>query len=81
MPDYLESLAERLESSLSPILSAEITSAESLHNLSFANKSFINSVDDNIRYLHNSGLFCLTIAVFLSSLIDFFFQTAFRSAF
>ncbi|MEZ7957816.1 MAG: [protein-PII] uridylyltransferase [Rubritalea sp.] len=79
MPDYLESLAERLESALSPILAAEITAAEAQQERADAIKSFINSEDDKIRDLHNSGLSGLTIAGFRASLIDVLLQTAFRT--
>ncbi len=78
MPVYLKSLAQGIESELSPILAAEIATPEAQQERADAIKSFISSEDEKIMELHNSGLGGLIIAGYRASLIDILLQTAFR---
>ncbi len=79
MSDYLASLSQRIESKLSPILAAEITTPEAQQERADAIKGFIKTEDDAIMKLHDSGGSGLTIAGYRASLIDILLKTTFET--
>ena len=79
MPVYLKSLAKGIVSELGPILAAEITTPEAQQERADAIKSFINTEDEKIKELHNSGVGGLKIAGYRASLIDILLQSAFHT--
>lgn len=79
MSDYLELLPARLVANLSPILASEINTPEAQQERADALKSLVQSEDETIMQLHDSGMSGLTIAGFRASLIDLILQTAFQS--
>ncbi|MGJ8655454.1 MAG: [protein-PII] uridylyltransferase [Akkermansiaceae bacterium] len=79
MSDYLASLTHRIDSDLGPILEAEVNTPEAQLERADAIKAFLQTEDDIIMALHDSGVSGLTIAGYRASLIDTFLQTAFNN--
>lgn len=77
MAGYLESVRDRVESELGPLLGADALTSESRQARTDGIKAFISAEGSRIRSLHESGEGGLVVAGYRASLIDVLLQAAF----